>query len=445
MKMINKNEFFKSVGYQPHKAQISVHNSEARFRIVCAGRRMGKSLLASRECMTRSITPNQRIWIVAPTYELTKKVFREVFWGFHRNIPRWIKKSSESELKIELVNDSIIECKSADNPISLIGEGVNFLIIDEASRIQENVWQEALRPTLTDTQGDVLLISTPQGMNWFQQMFIRGQDPSETQYKSWQFPSIANPYLKKEEIEEAKRTLPERVFKQEYLAEFVSDTGAVFRNVNNCIKGELEEPHPDARYLMGVDLGKFQDFTVIIVLKQEKGHCHVVYFDRFNKIDWNLQKTKILSVAKRYNNCMCTIDSTGVGDSIFDDLSRMKVNIRGFRIKSNEIKCQLIENLVVALENEEISFPNIPELVNELKIFSYDYSEVSGKTHYNAPSGFHDDAVLSLCLAYNEFKKHIPMAFSSFRLPQYNFDRQRKYIETIGINNQTALEKLYGR
>ena len=96
MKKINKDEFFRSVDYNPHKAQWEVHNSSARFRTVVAGRRFGKSVLASRECMARLIVPNQRVWIVAPTYELTKKVFREVFWSFHRHIPRWIKKSSES-------------------------------------------------------------------------------------------------------------------------------------------------------------------------------------------------------------------------------------------------------------------------------------------------------------------------------------------------------------
>ncbi len=404
MKIINKAEFFKSVNYEPHEAQLLVHNSKARFRTIVAGRRWGKSLLASRECMARLIIPNQKVWIVAPTYELTKKVFREVYWGFHKYLPHWIKKSSEADLSLEIVNGSIVQCKSADNPVSLIGEGLNFLIIDECARIPESVWTEALRPCLTDTEGDVLLISTPQGMNWFHQMYVRGQDQNETAYESWHFPSSANPYLKKEEIEEAKRTLPERVFLQEFEAHFISDAGAVFRNVDNCIKGYPEEPNSNARYVMGVDLGKFVDFTVIVVLKQEGEHYHLVYFDRFNKIDWNLQKTRIQSVSKKYNNCTCIIDSTGVGDAVFDDLSRMGVNVTGFKISSNTIKCQLIENLIVALENEEISFPNIPELINELKIFSYEYSEKSGKTHYNAPSGFHDDGVIALALALETTK-----------------------------------------
>ena len=410
MKTINKAEFFKSINYEPHSSQRLVHDSGARFRTVVAGRRFGKSLMASRECMARLITPNTRVWLVAPSYDLCNKIFREIYWTMHKCLPHWIKKSSENEMRIELVNGSMVECKSADNPVSLIGEGLNFLIIDEVARIPESVWNEALRPALTDKQGDVLLISTPQGMNWLHQFFTRGQDKHENDYESWQFPSSANPYLKEEEIAEAKRTLPELTFRQEFLAEFVSDSGAVFRNVDACIKGELEDYREGTRYVMGVDLGKYQDFTVIIVLKQEEGHLSVVYFDRFNQIDWNLQKSRILNVSSNYNKPVVIIDSTGVGDSVFDDLVRMRVNARGFRIKSNEIKRTLIENLIISLENEEISFPPIPELVNELKIFSYEYSEVSGKVHYNAPTGFHDDCVLALSLALS-YEKRPPMVF----------------------------------
>jgi hypothetical protein len=411
MKKINKIEFFKSTDYQPHKAQVVIHNSNARFRIVVAGRRFGKSMLASRECMARMIIPNQLVWIVAPTYELTRKVFREVYWGFHKHIPHWIKKSSDSELKIELVNGSLVQCKSADNPVSLIGEGVNLLIMDEASRISENVWTEALRPTLTDTEGDALLISTPKGINWFHTMYIRGQSKEEFDYDSWLVPSSANPYLNPVEIAEAKRTLPEMVFKQEYLAEFQTGAGAVFRNIKNCIKGKLEHPHPAAKYIIGVDLGRLVDFTVIVVLKHEEGHYHLCFMDRFNKINWGLQKTRIKSIVKRYNDSVCVIDSTGVGDAVFDDISRDNINAVGFKIKSNLVKNMLIEKLAIAIENEEISFPNIPELINELEVFSYTYSNRTGTTRYNAPSGLHDDCVIALALALQEAKspQYYPM------------------------------------
>jgi len=168
MKVLDKLKFFKKTDYVPHKKQLEIHNSKSRFRIVVAGRRGGKSLMASREAMAHAILPNQMIWIVSPSYELSKKVFRECFWAFHKHLNHWIKSSSESNLSIELVNGSQIIGKSADNPTSLIGEGVHFLIVDECARIGKTVWEEALRPTLSDTEGDALFISTPAGMNWFQ-------------------------------------------------------------------------------------------------------------------------------------------------------------------------------------------------------------------------------------------------------------------------------------
>lgn len=410
MRKLSKNKFFKSVSYQPHESQQKVHDSTARFRTVTAGRRFGKSLLASRECMVRMIIPNQRIWIVAPNYDLTKKVFREVYWSFHKYLPKWIKKSSESDLRIELVNGSIVECKSGDNPTSLIGEGINLLIIDECARIPEKVWVEALRPTLTDTEGDVLLISTPQGMSWFHGMYVRGQDPTEDNYESWRFPTNLNPFIKEREIAEAKRTLPERTFKQEYLAEFIHHSGSVFRNIDNCIKGDFEEPREGASYVIGVDIAKLLDFTVLLVGKFEDEYLRIVAFDRFNQLDWSLQRKKIISMAKRYNNAKIVLDSTGVGDAVFEDLDKEYLNMQAFRIKSNTIKNQLIENLVVALENAVISFPNIPELINELKIFSFERGR-SGRTIYNAPVGFHDDCVISLALCHHGFENNFIMSF----------------------------------
>jgi len=446
MRKINKYEFFKNVGYTPHPAQEKVHDSEARFRVVCAGRRFGKSLLASRECMAELIKPGHLVWIVAPTYELTKKVFREVYWAFHRYLPHWIKKSSESELKLWAVNDSRLECKSADNPVSLIGEGINFLCVDECARIPNNVWYAALRPTLTDTEGKCLFISTPQGYNWFRDMFFLGQKPDNNAYESWCFSSYENPYLKKEEIEEAKRTMPERIYRQEFLAEFTSEFGEVFRNIDKCIKGDFEEPKDGENYVIGVDLAKYTDFTVLIVGRMEDTHLHIVKLDRFNQIDWSIQKSRIVSMAKKYNDATVIVDSTGIGDAIYEDLSNSGINVRPFKLSSNTIKNNLIENLAVALEDEEVSFPDIPELINELKTFSYERSETTGRTIYNAPPGFHDDCVIALSLVI-KFSKVTPLisnfsAVADRPAPQHNLsimERLQTYQHTGSFNYTSFL------
>jgi len=164
--------------------------------------------------------------------------------------------------------------------------------------------------------------------------------------------------------------------------------------------GKLERPKPDETYILGVDLAKHVDFTVITIIRVEEDHTHVVYFDRFNQIDWSLQKMKIINAAKRYNNAQIIVDSTGVGDAIYEDLSNSGMNVKPFKFTSTSKKI-LIENLIVALENETISFPEIDELINELRIFGFDKSKISGHVRYNAPSGYHDDCVIALALCHS--------------------------------------------
>ena len=307
-----QEDLWNRIDYKPHPKQKIIHDCKARFRALCTGRRFGKSVLASREAIFNLFVENQRGWIVAPNYELCKKVFREIIILLNTHFPKYILKQSEANNYIKLVTGSELVGKSADNPVSLLGEGLDFLIIDEAASIKKEVWQEYLRPTLADKEGWALFISTPKGKNWFYEEFVRGKDRKIKDIQSWNFLTSDNPYIPREEIKQAKRTLPKRVFLQEFQGVFIEDIGGVFRGVRDCISGRLEEPDPNRSYVMGVDLAKYQDFTVVIVM--DKVNKQVVYFDRFHKLDWNFQKNKIANVIRRYNNCQCIIDATGIGD-----------------------------------------------------------------------------------------------------------------------------------
>lgn len=396
----NKKKLFKFLGYQSHPGQQEVHDSVARFRTAVCGRRWGKSLMAAHEALAEMIKPDSRGWVVAPTYDLAYKVFRETYWTSKKKMPDWISRTSESRQFIEFKNGSFIEAKSADNPDSLVGEGLNFLIIDEAARIKESVWTECLRPTLSDRKGWALFISTPRGRNWFNRAYATGMDKLWPDFESWLFPSSSNPYLDPEEIEQARMTLPERVFQQEYLAMFLDDAGGVFRNVRSCIKGTLGSPEPGHQYAIGVDLAKYQDFTVITVLDLDNGH--LIYFDRFNKIDWSIQKKRIVNVAEIYPGTVI-IDSTGVGDPIYEDLyARGDITVEPYKF-TNESKKRLIDKLAMMIEKNEVSFPEIPELINELEIYQYEMTS-AGNLRFNAPSGYHDDCVISLGLACMGFE-----------------------------------------
>lgn len=404
----NKVKLFQMIDYNPHPKQELIHQSTARFRFLCSGRRFGKTMLASRDAIHALMKPNQRGWCVGPTFEISKKVFREVFFILNKYFQPLIESQSEHNQYIRLINGSEIVGKSADNPVSLLGEGLNFLIVDEAASIKKEVWDMYLRPTLTDKQGWALFTSTPRGRNWFYEEWTRGQDSMHSNYASWNFLTSDNPYIPAGEVELAKSTLPERVYLQEYLGMFLEDIGGVFRGIRECISGKFESPVVGRSYVAGIDLAKHQDYTVITIIDYETKH--VVYFDRFHQLDWNFQKSRIALACRNYNNAKIVVDATGVGDPIFDDLRRAGFSVDGFKYTS-ESKAKLIENLSLVIQERQVSFPEIPELINELNIFEYKVSPNTRKFSYNAPEGYNDDCVNSLALAVWGLRNQVLFGF----------------------------------
>lgn len=212
-----------------HEGQYTVATDTHRFRIVCAGRRWGKSVLAQLIILKWATEGVGTYYIVSPTYRQAK----QIHWrSIQQIIPReWVLKKNEVELSITLRNGSIIELKGAENPDALRGVKLRGLVIDEIASIRnwDWLWSEVLRPTLTDYEAPALFISTPKGFNHFYDIYQRGQDVNET-YKSWKFTSYDNPYIKAEEIDHAKKELTEDTFAQEYLADFRKFTGLVYKD-----------------------------------------------------------------------------------------------------------------------------------------------------------------------------------------------------------------------
>lgn len=384
------------IPYEPQKWQAEFHKSNARFRTMACGRRCGKTVAGAIEGIRYAIErPKSIVWVVAPIYSQVMIFWRKLLEYLPPNL---IKETNQSDRRITLINDSDIWFKSAENFEGLRGEGLDLVIIDEASKVKRDAWEYALRPALSDKKGRGVFISTPAGMNWFYETYANGIIGSgkKDEYESWKLPTSENKYIDKSEIEAAKRMLPELVFKQEFLAEFLENIGSVFRKISENIKGTFEEAIPNRTYIMGVDLAKHEDFTVISILDTESNH--LVYFDRFNEIAWDFQKQRIIECAKRYNGCKIIIDSTGVGDPIVSDLEKEDLNIQGFKF-TYESKGNLIQNLSIKIEQGKINYPEIPVLIEELRIFGYEITEQTRRVLYSAPHGYHDDCVISLALA----------------------------------------------
>ncbi len=214
--------------------QYQVFKDQHRFRIICAGRRSGKSVLSRTIVLDWALKKIGNYWIVSPNYKQSKMIhWKEL----QKEIPfNWIAKKNEVELSLTLRNGSVIELKGAENPDTLRGTKLRGLVIDEIASIRnwDWLWQEVLRPTLTDYEAPVIFISTPKGYNHFHELFLKGQAIDDN-YKSWRFTSYDNKYISKGEIDHAKKELTEDTFAQEYLADFRKYTGTVYKDFSREI------------------------------------------------------------------------------------------------------------------------------------------------------------------------------------------------------------------
>ena len=364
----------------PHINQKKILECDRRFIVVMCGRRFGKSELSQILSISEAIKGGQVAYIT-PTYKLAKVFFEKLT----ESIPF---KNNISNLKIYFPNNGSIEFFTGERLDNLRGRKFHLVIIDEAAFIPdlESGWQNSIRPTLTDYQGKAVFLSTPRGKNFFYSMFMK---QGEADWQSFKFSTYDNPYINTREIEDAKLQLPQVVFEQEYLANPAENSANPFGNafIQNCIKPISAQQI----VAYGIDLAKSVDFTVIVGL--DNGG-NVAYFDRF-QMDWHNTKANI----KRLPIAPILVDSTGVGDPILEDLIREGVNIEGLKFTSQS-KQQLMEGLAQAIQQNKIGYPD-GVIVDELDIFEYQFT--ANGVRYSAPSGFHDDCVMALALAWQNF------------------------------------------
>jgi len=361
----------------PHVNQKKILDAERRFIVVMCGRRFGKSEL-SQILIIKEALNGGNVAYITPTYGLAQVFFERLT----KVLPF---KSNISKLKIYCPNEGSIEFFTGERLDNLRGRKFHLVIIDEAAFIAdlEDGWNNSIRPTLTDYEGKAVFLSTPRGKNFFYSLFMK---MGENDWQSFKFSTYDNPHINPREIDEARIQLPEVVFEQEYMANPSENSANPFGNafIKRCVKPISAQPI----VCYGIDLAKSVDFTVIIGLDKDG---NVAYFDRF-QMDWHNTKETI----KRLPPAPIVVDSTGVGDPILEDLLREGVNIEGLKFTSQS-KQQLMEGLASAIQQGRIGFPE-GVIVDELDVFEYQFT--SHGVRYSAPSGFHDDTVMALALAW---------------------------------------------
>lgn len=371
--------------------------NQANTAVVAMGRRWGKSTMAGALCTLAAARGARVAWVV-PSYKNGRPLWR--------NVERYLAplerlrraRLNKSERVAEIVGAGSLGIYSADNPTSILGEAFHLVVIDEAARIAEEVWTDTIQPTLADYGGKAILISTPKGRNWFWREWVRGRE-GDPLVRSFQAPSADNPNPRIKAAADAARTrVPERTYRQEWLAEFIDDSNDVFRGVRQCITAtEQASAIAGHYYVIGADWAQSQDYTVYTVIDCTLGA--VVHIDRFTDIDYGTARDRLKALWHRFDRCAIVAEQNGIGLPIIEDLWRDGVPVQPFTT-TNASKGEAIGALILAFEQHKLSLIDYEPLILELEIFESERLP-SGLIRYAAPAGHHDDCVMSLAFAWS--------------------------------------------
>lgn len=367
--------------------------------IIVWNRRSGKDKVCFNFMIKKAFEKVGTYFYFLPTYSQAKKVIWDNIDndGFKMldHIPKQLIKSTNgTELKIELINGSIIQLIAADE-FKNSGVGTNPIgVVFSEYSISSPEAYKFVSPILAVNGGWAIFNFTPRGMN--HAFALLNQYKENQKWFTEVLTVDETKVLTGEALEEEKRNNPQDFFEQEYYCKFIEGAGQFFKRINDCLIEETDVYNPTHRYQMGVDLAKYQDYTVITIIDLHT--FSVLKQERFNQIDWNLQKAKIEATYHKYGKPLIYIDSTGVGDPIYEDLFKKGLRVESFKFTEQSRK-DLLTNLAIKLEQGKISIPDNEILKAELQSFHYEIKGENGKTKLVVPEGLHDDTVMSLALA----------------------------------------------
>lgn len=368
-----------------------------RYAWIEGSTKSGKTVSCIAWLVEQAVTrgkPGREFWWVAPVLGTSKIAFNRI----KRGLPASMISVNLSELTITIkANGAVIRFKSGEKPDSLYGEDVWAAVLDEASRMRPEAFY-AVRSTLTATRGPIRIIGNVKGRkNWFYQGCRKAEagEKGHSYHKIIATDAVAAGVLDAEELEDARRALPDAVFRELYLCEPSDDGGNPFglKFIRDCI-GPLSNKAPVA---FGGDLAKSVDWTVLHGLDEDG--CTTAHH-RF-QLPW---KSTLGRIRMLIGRVFAVLDSTGVGDPIVEDLQDGYDNYEGFKF-SAQSKQMLMEGLAVAIQSGEVQYPD-GVIVSELESFEYEYTRTG--VRYSAPEGSHDDCVMALALAVYAKKSRPP-------------------------------------
>ncbi len=468
--------------YTPSPPAAVFHDSTAKFRFLLWGIKGGKTYAGAHDFLDMVIRRAIQVaeegrrdkvlaWVVAPTHLQVATCERELDTlfdllekaGYAILDRKWAR-----QIRYRLVDGTMIELRSGEIPDNLRGPNVDICWMDEGAFVKELAWIQ-VKQRISVRRGEVIVTTTPDGRNWVWRECIEAGMPAEGPYgdfgdvagRRWvsHYPTWEFGWVPEEEIDDYRRTMPAIEFDRDIAAQFLSSGRAVFRYIEETfheIPLRGAKPSEGAKFVIGVDLAKQQDFSVLTVMD---GSGVVWDIERWSGIDYKVQKDRIRDMAEKWK-AVCLVDSANIGASICDDLRDMGVSLQRVDMHSPAVKRDLIESLQAAFDSKsraiqiprpdtEFAPPQARVLIEELKAYEASITQ-GGRIRYSAPRGMHDDCVVSLALAYWG-KKHghagraIDAATVAIGRDEFmrGFERQVRNLPTRG--KRRFARKMFGR
>ncbi len=388
--------------------QTAILNSKARYTCCEASTKVGKTASHIVWMFEQGLVckANQSVWWIAPTFSQAKIAFDRMKVQIS---DRNFFTANETNLIITLITGAKLHFKTGEKPDNLYGDDVYAVIIDEASRCREQAWF-AIRSTLTSTGGKCKFIGNVRGRkNWFWKLCQKAKSGEDANYEYFKITAYdaadagmmtkdGRPF--REEIEEAKRDLPDAVFRELYLAEPTEDGSNPFglKYIAAICQPQLSN---NTSICYGIDVANKVDSTSIIGLDKLGNMSH---YHNFNRTGWPHTIQTIQSLP----NVPMTVDSTGVGDVVISQVQQVQTRAKGY-IFTQQSKQRLMEGLAVAIQGRKIFIADDGDVVNgtgklrhQLEQFEVEYTRTGVK--YSAPEGDHDDDVCALALAWHQWQ-----------------------------------------
>lgn len=388
--------------YTPRSYQIpflSKWDGGCRRLMFIAHRRSGKDKTVFANIPKKMMERVGTYFYFLPTYNQARKV---IWNGADKNGFRFldhfpkelIKRKNDTEMIIEMTNGSILQLVGADNIDRIVGTNPIGVVFSEFSLMKPDVWT-LISPILAENGGWAVFVFTPRGQNHAYKLMQKAKEN-----KNWYvelLPVSKTKAVPDDVLLEERMNMPESLYNQEYELDFTQNASAVFKDVHKRTypMHEAEQLNENGKYKLGVDLAKFKDFTVITPIDLTTFKVGVQ--DSFNQIDYTLQKSRIEAAYYKYGKPVITVDATGVGNPIVDDLVNKGMNIEPFTFTFNS-RNELLQNLQILLEQDKIKIPDDPELIRELEAAVWDQT-AQGRTRITVPEDNHDDRMMSLALA----------------------------------------------